>query len=76
MTEIDKDMRELDRLKSERLTKKNDVDAMEEHIGKVLEVMFLLVVIKKIIWFKDISDIEKVFQCLFLVFHLYDLGTW
>ncbi|XP_075230606.1 structural maintenance of chromosomes protein 1A-like [Lycorma delicatula] len=34
MTEIDKDMRELDRLKSERLTKKNDVDAMEEHIGK------------------------------------------
>lgn len=35
MTEIDKDMRELERLKSERLTKKTDVDAMEEHIGKV-----------------------------------------
>lgn len=58
MTEIDKDMRELDRLKSERLTKKNDVDAMEEHIGKVLEVMFLLVVIKK-----KLYDL-KIFQIL------------
>lgn len=35
LQEIDKDMRELDRLKAERLTKKSEVDAMDEIIGKV-----------------------------------------
>jgi len=34
MGEIDKCMRELEKLKSDRLTKKNDVDAFEEQIGK------------------------------------------
>ena len=35
LQEIDKDMRELDRLKAERLNKKSEVDAMDEIIGKV-----------------------------------------
>jgi len=35
MAEIDKDMKEVDRLKAERLTKKSDVDSMEENIAKV-----------------------------------------
>lgn len=34
MSDIDKLMRELEKLKSERQTKKMDVDAMEELIGK------------------------------------------
>ncbi|XP_067011670.2 structural maintenance of chromosomes protein 1A [Anabrus simplex] len=34
MGDIERDMRELERLKSERLTKKGDVDAMEDLIGK------------------------------------------
>lgn len=34
MAEIDKYMRDLDRLKSERQSKKIDADSMEEHIGK------------------------------------------
>lgn len=34
LQEIDKDMRELDRLKAERLNKKSEVDAMDEIIGK------------------------------------------
>lgn len=34
LQEIDKDMRELDRLKAERLTKKSEADAMEEIIAK------------------------------------------
>lgn len=35
LQEIDKDMRELDRLKADRLNKKSEVDAMDEIIGKV-----------------------------------------
>lgn len=34
LQEIDKDMRELDKLKADRLNKKSDVDAFDEHIGK------------------------------------------
>lgn len=34
MKEIEKDMAEVDRLKASKLTKKTDVDAMEEHISK------------------------------------------
>lgn len=39
MSDIDRDMRELDGLKSERLNKKTDVDAMEEQIGKARREM-------------------------------------
>lgn len=40
LQEIDKDMRELDRLKAERLNKKSEVDAMDEVIGKVKAPLF------------------------------------
>ncbi|KAG8231458.1 hypothetical protein J437_LFUL000175 [Ladona fulva] len=51
MTEIDKDMRDLDRLKSERLAKKSEVDAMEEQIGKARREMGAIA--------KDIQGIHK-----------------
>lgn len=43
LQEIDKDMRELDRLKAERLNKKSEVDAMDEQIGKVSHLIFFVI---------------------------------
>ncbi|XP_046405927.1 structural maintenance of chromosomes protein 1A [Ischnura elegans] len=51
MTEIDKDMRDLDRLKSERLAKKTEVDGMDEQIGKARREMGTIA--------KDIQAIHK-----------------
>ncbi|GLH03186.1 Structural maintenance of chromosomes protein [Gryllus bimaculatus] len=51
MGEIDRDMRELDGLKSERLNKKTEVDAMEDQIGKARREMGLIA--------KDIQAAQK-----------------
>ena len=39
MGEIDKDMRKLDDFKSQRMSKKNDLDNMDEEIAKVFQVL-------------------------------------
>lgn len=44
MADIERDMRRLDVLKSERLAKKSEVDSMEDLIGKVCEWLFIIVI--------------------------------
>lgn len=39
MSEIDKDMRKLDDFKSQRMSKKNDLDNMDEEIAKAKELL-------------------------------------
>ncbi|XP_063237395.1 structural maintenance of chromosomes protein 1A isoform X2 [Bacillus rossius redtenbacheri] len=51
MADIEKDMRELDVLKSERTTKKSEVDAMEDLIGKARREMGSIA--------KDIQAVQK-----------------
>jgi hypothetical protein len=45
MADIERDMRRLDVLKSERLAKKSEVDSMDDLIGKVCNCLLLLPVV-------------------------------
>lgn len=51
MADIERDMRRLDVLKSERLAKKSEVDNMEDLIGKVCN-WFLFKFLPFVFWYK------------------------
>jgi hypothetical protein len=59
MADIERDMRRLDVLKSERLAKKSEVDSMDDLIGKVCNWLFAACHVLKTVVFNVLGSMEE-----------------
>ena len=59
MADIERDMRRLDVLKSERLAKKSEVDSMDDLIGKVCNLLFAACCVLKTVVFHVLGPVKE-----------------